>query len=134
MTMWGFTPDYFELSEKRFIDFLNKNVDVPKAEFPIPPCIEPLVQDGEVTVKVLDTDSRWFGVTYSADRPGVVEKFAELHANGEYPVSNLGACMFVLFVVLFIVMILVAHNYFVFENNIQKLGQRMLKPACSQKL
>lgn len=85
MNMWGFTPDYFELSEKRFIDFLSKNVDVPKAEFPIPPCIEPLVQDGEVTVKVLDTDSRWFGVTYSADRPGVVEKFAELHANGEYP-------------------------------------------------
>lgn len=90
MNMWGFTPDYFELSEKRFIDFLSKNVDVPKAEFPIPPCIEPLVQDGEVTVKVLDTDSRWFGVTYSADRPGVVEKFAELHAKGEYPTPLFG--------------------------------------------
>ena len=85
MNMWGFTPDYFELSEERFIDFLKKNIDVPKAEFPIPPCIEPLVQEGKVTVKVLDTDSRWFGVTYSADRPGVVEKFAELHAKGEYP-------------------------------------------------
>ena len=90
MNMWGFTPDYFELSEKRFVDFLTKNVDVPKAEFPIPPCIEPMIQDGEVTVKVLDTDSRWFGVTYSADRPAVVEKFAELHANGEYPTPLFG--------------------------------------------
>jgi len=38
-----------------------------------------------ITVRVLDTDSRWFGVTYTADRPGVVEKFAELHRGGEYP-------------------------------------------------
>ena len=36
-------------------------------------------------MKVLDTDSRWFGVTYSADRPSVVAKFAQLHADGEYP-------------------------------------------------
>ena len=90
MNMWGFTPDFFELGEERFVDFLKKNIDVPKAEFPIPPCIEPLVQNGTVTVKVLDTTSRWFGVTYSADRPGVVEKFAELHASGEYPTPLFG--------------------------------------------
>lgn len=90
MNMWGFTPDFFELGEERFVDFLRKNIDVPKAEFPIPPCIEPLVQNGTVTVKVLDTTSRWFGVTYSADRPGVVEKFAELHASGEYPTPLFG--------------------------------------------
>jgi hypothetical protein len=38
-------------------------------------------------VKVLDTTSRWFGVTYAADRPGVVAKFAALHADGTYPKS-----------------------------------------------
>lgn len=85
MNMWGFTPDFFEFAEERFSDFLTKNIDVPKSEFPIPPCIEPLVQNGTVTVKVLDTTSRWFGVTYSADRQGVVDKFAELHAADEYP-------------------------------------------------
>ncbi|MDE6134972.1 MAG: nucleotidyltransferase, partial [Muribaculaceae bacterium] len=85
MNMWGFTPDFFELGRERFIDFLKANLEVPKAEFPLPPCIEPLIIDGKVTVKVLDTDSRWFGVTYSADRPAVVAKFAELHAAGEYP-------------------------------------------------
>lgn len=85
MNMWGFTPDYFELSGRRFEDFLRKNINVPKAEFPIPPCIEPMIVDGEATVKVLDTDSRWFGVTYSADRDAVVAKLAGLHRAGEYP-------------------------------------------------
>lgn len=81
----GVHPDFFDFAEERFSDFLTKNIDVPKSEFPILPCIEPLVQNGTVTVKVLDTTSRWFGVTYSADRQGVVDKFAELHAAGEYP-------------------------------------------------
>lgn len=85
MNMWGFTPDFFSVGLERFEDFLRKNVDVPKAEFPLPPCIEPLIKDNKVTVKVLDTTSRWFGVTYSADRPAVVEKFAKLHESGEYP-------------------------------------------------
>ena len=47
--------------------------------------IDALINNGEATVKVLDTDSKWFGVTYAADRPGVVEKFAELHREGVYP-------------------------------------------------
>lgn len=85
MNIWGFTPDYFDFSKREFIKFLEKNIDKPKAEFVIPLCIEPLIKSGEATVKVLDTTSRWFGVTYSADRPAVVEKFAELHKSGEYP-------------------------------------------------
>ncbi len=44
-----------------------------------------LIHNGEATVKVLDPDSKWFGVTYAADRPGVVEKFAQLHTDGTYP-------------------------------------------------
>ena len=44
-----------------------------------------MIRSGEATVRVLDTDSRWFGVTYAADRPGVVDRLAALHAAGEYP-------------------------------------------------
>ena len=47
--------------------------------------VNELIKSGKATVKVLDTTSKWFGVTYAADRPAVVEKFDELHANGEYP-------------------------------------------------
>lgn len=85
MNLWGFTPDYFDYSEREFKKFLDKDINTPKAEFFIPLAIDALIQNGEATVKVLDTDSKWFGVTYAADRPGVVEKFAELHASGEYP-------------------------------------------------
>lgn len=85
MNLWGFTPDYFEFSEKYFIDFLKENINTPKAEFFIPLVVNELVTKGDASVRVLDTDSKWFGVTYAADRQGVVDKFAELHANGEYP-------------------------------------------------
>ena len=85
MNLWGFTPDYFDYSEREFKKFLDKDLETPKAEFFIPLCIDNLIHSGEATVKVLDTDSRWFGVTYSADRPGVVEKFAQLHKDGVYP-------------------------------------------------
>lgn len=87
MNFWGFTPDYFDFSQREFVKFLKRDINTPKAEFFIPLCIDTLINDGEATVRVLDTDSRWFGVTYAADRQAVVDKFAELHANGEYPES-----------------------------------------------
>lgn len=85
MNLWGFTPDYFDFSEREFKAFLDKDINTPKSEFFIPLAIDTLIRNGEATVKVLDTDSRWFGVTYAADRPGVVEKFAKLHEDGTYP-------------------------------------------------
>jgi hypothetical protein len=87
MNLWGFTPDYFEFSEREFRKFLDKDINTPKAEFFIPLAIDSLIKSGEATVKVLDTDSKWFGVTYAADRPAVVAKFAELHAQGVYPAN-----------------------------------------------
>ncbi len=85
MNLWGFTPDYFEFSEKYFVDFLKENIEKPKSEFFIPLVVNELVTNGTAKVKVLDTTSKWFGVTYAADRQGVVDKLAELHACGEYP-------------------------------------------------
>lgn len=85
MNLWGFTPDYFSYSDREFRRFLDKCLTTPKAEFYIPTAIDTLINSGEATVKVLDTTSRWFGVTYAADRQGVVDKLAALHATGEYP-------------------------------------------------
>lgn len=90
MNLWGFTPDYFDYSDREFRAFLDRDINTPKAEFFIPLCIDALIRNGEATVKVLDTDSRWFGVTYAADRQGVVDKFAELHADGTYPTPLFG--------------------------------------------
>ncbi len=85
MNLWGLMPDYFALSQREFTNYLKDNIDNPKAEMTIPDCMDGLIKSGEVNVKVLDTTSRWFGVTYAGDRPGVVEKFAELHRQGLYP-------------------------------------------------
>ena len=85
MNFWGFTPDYFAHSEHSFVNFLTHSINVPKSEFFIPIVVSELVESGRSTVEVLRTDSKWFGVTYSEDRPAVVEKFAQLHRDGIYP-------------------------------------------------
>lgn len=85
MNMWGFTPDYFDYAEEGFKAFLDKNLGAEKAEYYIPSCVDTLINNGTATVKVLDTPSKWFGVTYSSDRPAVVAKFKELHDKGVYP-------------------------------------------------
>ncbi len=85
MNLWGFTPEYFDYSDREFRRFLDAHGTELKSEFYIPTCIDTLINSGEATVRVLDTDSRWFGVTYAADRQGVVDRLAALHAAGEYP-------------------------------------------------
>ncbi len=85
MNMWGFTPDYFEKSVQLFEDFLEKNINEPKKEFYIPYVVDVIVKNGKGSCEVLSTPSRWFGVTYKEDRPGVVAKFAELVEKGVYP-------------------------------------------------
>ena len=87
MNFWGFTPDYFQHSEEYFKTFLSdpKNMENLKSEFFIPLMVDKLINDGTATCEVLDTTSKWFGVTYPEDRPGVVEKFQKLGEEGVYP-------------------------------------------------
>lgn len=87
MNFWGFTPDYFDYSEQAFVEFLKAHINEPKSEFFIPTVVNRLISEKKARVKVLKTDSKWFGVTYSADRQGVVDKFAALHDSGFYPDS-----------------------------------------------
>lgn len=85
MNMWGFTPDYFDYSYEYFREFLRENGDSLKAEFYIPTMVDHLIREGVASVRVLSTTSKWFGVTYAADKPFVQAKIRELIAQGEYP-------------------------------------------------
>jgi len=85
MNMWGFTPEYFVYSEEYFKDFLRNIEDNLRSEFFIPSMVNRLVTGNIVKVKVLDTTSKWFGITYTADRRSVVEKLQALIDAGEYP-------------------------------------------------
>ena len=87
MNFWGFTPDYFAYSQEFFKTFLSdpKNMENLKSEFFIPLMVDKLINDGTATVEVLDTTSKWFGVTYPEDRQSVVDKIQALVDAGEYP-------------------------------------------------
>ena len=85
MNMWGFTPDYFDYSLEYFKQFLAENGDKLKSEFYIPLAVNNLIVEGRATCEVLDTPSKWFGVTYAEDRPQVVLKINELIRKGVYP-------------------------------------------------
>lgn len=85
MNCWGFSPDYFDYSDREFRLFLDGHKDDLKAEYYIPWAVNTLMQKGEATVDVLKSNARWFGVTYPQDREGVVENINLLHRAGEYP-------------------------------------------------
>ena len=87
MNVWGFTPDYLDYSEEYFKEFLSDpgNMENKKSEYFIPMMVNKLITDGTATVKVLDTTSTWFGVTYPEDREGVVERIQRLVDEGVYP-------------------------------------------------
>lgn len=85
MNMWGFTPDYFNYSMTLFKDFLSENAKNLKSEFYIPTVVNSLIQSKKAKVKVLDTPSKWFGITYIEDRPLVILRINELNRKGVYP-------------------------------------------------
>lgn len=85
MNMWGFTPDYFGYSEKAFVKFLSEHGNELKSEFYIPTVVNDLIQNGQATLKVVQTPSKWFGVTFAADRQATVDQFKALVDAGVYP-------------------------------------------------
>ena len=85
MNMWGFTPEFIGILEKGFVEFFKTVPGNPlKAEYLIPIYIGELLNDKQVSVKVLETADKWFGVTYKEDKPLVVESFKKLIADGVY--------------------------------------------------
>lgn len=85
MNMWGLPPAFLDELEKRFPEFLEQ---IPagdlKAEFLLPQVIDSLVKEEKAQVKVLDTQDKWFGVTYQEDKEAVVNAIRKLIADGVY--------------------------------------------------
>jgi dTDP-glucose pyrophosphorylase len=85
MNFWGFQPSLFDTLEDKFIAFLKAKGQELKSEWYIPDIIQDAIDSGETRVKVLSSDSQWFGVTYPADRPSVVDSLQTMHDAGKYP-------------------------------------------------
>ncbi len=85
MNFWAFGPTFFAQLEEGFTRFLRESGDQLKSECYIPTVVDHLIQDGHARCQVLKTTGSWFGVTYPADKPFVVESIRHLIAAGEYP-------------------------------------------------
>ena len=87
MNLWGFMPGFLEEIKARFSAFLDKAlVENPlKGEYFLPLPIAQLLHEKKATVKILTSPDRWFGVTYAADKPVVVEALKIMTQEGKYP-------------------------------------------------
>ena len=87
MNMWGYTPGFLKEIESRFPAFLDQALsgNTAKAEFFLPVTVSQLLTENKATVKVLTSPDKWYGVTYSADKPVVVAALKEKTEQGLYP-------------------------------------------------
>ena len=86
MNLWGFTPNFLDALQERFVEFLNGiKGNETKAEYLLPEVVGDLVKEKKADVTVLTSKDRWFGVTYKEDKEKVVQSFRELYEKGEYP-------------------------------------------------
>ena len=86
MNMWALTPEFVDLLESGFVEFFEKAAPANplKAEYLLPIYIDELLHADKVSVKVLPTHDKWFGVTYAEDKQTVIDSFARLVADGVY--------------------------------------------------
>ena len=84
MNFWCFATSFFDRTATQFVNFLNQSGQELKSEFFIPLVADQFIQEGG-KIKVVPTQSSWFGVTYKEDAPFVQQSLEILINAGEYP-------------------------------------------------
>lgn len=85
MNMWAGYPEFLDFLAEDFKDFLaNVEEGDLKSEYLLPNIVDKLLKEERANVKVLETQDRWFGVTYKEDKETVQEAFKELISDGVY--------------------------------------------------
>ena len=84
MNMWGLTPRFMEMLESGFHAFFQGLKNPLKDEYLLPTIVDGLLKTGRCCVSAERSDDTWFGVTYKADKAGVVAAFKKLYENGVY--------------------------------------------------
>ena len=88
VNLWGFTPMIFADAERYFNEFFESCDNLSKAEFYLPTIVKKSIADKLCDVRVLNTTSRFNGVTYKEDKEQLKNDIANMIANDIYP-SNL---------------------------------------------
>ena len=85
VNLWGFTPMMFEDASRYFIEFFKENSDLSKREFYLPTIVKKSIDEGIADVKVLESSSKFSGMTYKEDREKLSIYINDLVKKGVYP-------------------------------------------------
>jgi NDP-sugar pyrophosphorylase family protein len=87
MNFWGFTESFMSELKDGMADFFTNDVprDPLKAEYLLPRIVDRLIADGRASVKVRESEDRWYGVTYREDKAPVTAALRALKDSGLYP-------------------------------------------------
>ncbi len=84
MNFWGFKPEIMQILDERFNMFLKENINEPKKEFFIPSVVDTMINELSYKFKVVETDEKWYGITYKEDLPVIQNAIAKMTENGLY--------------------------------------------------
>ena len=85
MNLMGFTPPAFDVFTQGFKKFLTDPSNHHKNEYYLPSVLDAIASKVPEAVDVLETNEKWFGVTYREDKPIVEQKLRKLVEEGKYP-------------------------------------------------
>lgn len=87
MNMWGFTRSMLDEIRSGFPVFLEKGLkeNPMKCEYYLPAVVSSLLAKEKAVVTVLESEDKWYGVTYKEDKPAVVAAIQSLKDSGLYP-------------------------------------------------
>jgi len=87
MNMFGFSRSMLDELESRFAPFLERGIkeNPLKCEYLLPRVVGELLTEGKISMEILPTTDKWYGVTYADDMPGVRSAIAQLIQSGAYP-------------------------------------------------
>lgn len=84
MNMWGLLPSVFESVREDFVKFLGNLSNPMKEEFYIPFVVDNMIKSKGEKVRVLETDEKWYGVTYKEDKDTVIDAMKKFVEDGYY--------------------------------------------------
>jgi UTP-glucose-1-phosphate uridylyltransferase len=85
MNFWICTPKIFEYTKRYFTSFLDHAENHEKNEIYLPFVAQEMMENGYISVEVINANSDWFGVTYYKDKDIAVETINRLVEAGKYP-------------------------------------------------
>ena len=84
MNFWGFKAEVMDILDDQFNKFIKENINEPKKEFFIPSVVDTMINELGYNFKVVDTDEKWYGITYKEDLPLIKDAILDLTKKGLY--------------------------------------------------